>query len=87
MKFFTRPSLSRFSLRRRRELEEFQKELDRPIRVSRHSASSNPGEIPKVISFQTISTSLDASSVTCALDISLPTLGEGMDLSDRVPHW
>jgi len=79
MKFSTRPSLSRFSLRRRRELEEFQKELDRPIRVSSHSASSNPGEIPKVISFH--------SSVTCALDISLPTLGEGMDLSDRVPHW
>jgi hypothetical protein len=89
MKFFTMPSsLSRFSLKKRRELKEFQKELDRPVRVSRYSASSYPGEIPKVISFQTISTTMDASTGTSRLDASLPTLGEGMDLSDRsVLHW
>jgi hypothetical protein len=54
-----RPSLPSLpSTKRRKQLEEFQKELDRPIRIPRNANSAG---IPRVISLCSISTSIDVS--------------------------
>jgi hypothetical protein len=79
-KFFKRPPFPFSFLKKRREFKQFQKELDKPIRVPRQHGR----DVPRIISFQTIS--LDASS--SKLDASLPTLVEdGMDFSNHGALW
>ena len=83
MKLFRLPSLPSLSLKKRREYREFQKELDRPIRVSRYSNESGGGEIPRIISIQTLATSMDASSSS-----TMKLSRRDLDLSESsVLHW
>ena len=71
-------NLPRFISKDRKQLEEFQKELDRPIRSSRYSGNAG---VPRVISVRTISTTMDRSDRQ--ISSSKVSIDSGCDQSDR----